>query len=198
MKPASSSREALAAAAREIMEEQGSGSVSIRAVAARCGVSVGCVYRYFADKTDLMQAAVGSVWQEVFAMPEGPVGGFADCVAWILRRARQGSEGDPQFLTRHAAAFAASDKPEGRQAMDQCFSHMRKGLLRVLRQDKNVQTGVFGGDMSDEAFVDFVFRGMISALMQGPAQESVLLTIIRRLLYGLPREQNEHSSHKGE
>ena len=36
---------------RELIQQNGWAGVNIRSVAAACGVSVGCIYNYFASKT---------------------------------------------------------------------------------------------------------------------------------------------------
>lgn len=54
------SRQLLGAAAR-LMERDGSQSVSMQAVAAEAGVSVGLIYRYFGGKDDLLFAVIAGV-----------------------------------------------------------------------------------------------------------------------------------------
>jgi AcrR family transcriptional regulator len=55
-------RQDLMRAAAEIAAEQGARAVSIRAIAARAGVSPMTTYRYFADKTELFDG----IWETVF------------------------------------------------------------------------------------------------------------------------------------
>ena len=55
---------------RELIQKQGWSAVSIRSVAAACGVSVGSIYNYFKSKEALMSATVESVWCEIFHEPE--------------------------------------------------------------------------------------------------------------------------------
>ena len=43
--------------------------ISIRSVAAACGVSVGSIYNYFQSKTDLVAATVESIWADIFHTP---------------------------------------------------------------------------------------------------------------------------------
>ena len=56
------SKEEILKTSRELIRQQGWSAVSIRSVAAACGVSVGSIYNYFESKADLMGAAVESVW----------------------------------------------------------------------------------------------------------------------------------------
>ena len=55
---------------QELIRERGLSAISIRSVAAACGVSVGSVYNYFDSKAELVSAAVESVWREIFNRPE--------------------------------------------------------------------------------------------------------------------------------
>ena len=52
------SREAILEMSRQLIRQQGWSGVSIRALAAACGVSVGSIYNYFYSKAALMAATV--------------------------------------------------------------------------------------------------------------------------------------------
>lgn len=85
---------------RELIQKQGWSAVSIRSVAAACGVSVGSIYNYFKSKEALMSATVESVWCEIFHEPEdGSV--FEDtlaCISWMYGRMEYGQRKYPGFL----------------------------------------------------------------------------------------------------
>ena len=59
------SKEDILKASRELIRERGWSAISIRSVAAACGVSVGSIYNYFDSKAELMSAAVESVWRDI-------------------------------------------------------------------------------------------------------------------------------------
>ncbi len=83
------SRQLLDAAAR-LMEREGSGAVSMQALASEAGVSVGLIYRYFGSKDDVLLAVILDV-----------LDAFAVQVPAAIDRA----EADP--VRRLAAAFEA-------------------------------------------------------------------------------------------
>ena len=58
------SKEAILDKSKQLVAAQGWSAVSIRNVAAACGVSVGSIYNYFASKSDLITATVESIWYE--------------------------------------------------------------------------------------------------------------------------------------
>lgn len=61
------SKEEILKNSRVLIQQQGWSAVSIRSVAAACGVSVGSIYNYFDSKADLMGATIESVWQGNFS-----------------------------------------------------------------------------------------------------------------------------------
>ena len=82
------SKDDILKASRELIRERGWSAISIRSVAAECGVSVGSIYNYFDSKAELMGAAVESVWREIFHRPEDDAV-FHDvvaCFTWIYAR----------------------------------------------------------------------------------------------------------------
>lgn len=83
------SRQLLGAAAR-LMEREGSEAVSMQALAAEAGVSVGLIYRYFGSKDDVLLAVIIQV---------------LDAFASEVPEAIEGAGEDP--VRRLAAAFAA-------------------------------------------------------------------------------------------
>ncbi|MEI3425491.1 MAG: TetR/AcrR family transcriptional regulator [Christensenellales bacterium] len=64
------SRAEILKASRELIRQEGWSAISIRSVAAACGVSVGSIYNYFDSKTELVSATVESLWEEIFHRPE--------------------------------------------------------------------------------------------------------------------------------
>lgn len=92
---------------RELIQQNGWAGVNIRSVAAACGVSVGCIYNYFASKTELLSATVESIWSDIFHHPEDEVV-FQDtlsCVRWMYQQLEDGCQRYPGFFTHHALGF---------------------------------------------------------------------------------------------
>lgn len=85
---------AIIAAAQTLADESGMATVQIAPVAARAGIAVGTVYRYFPAKIDLVRALVAAVAErEIAAMRRaadaapGPLSGLAAAVITFAARA---------------------------------------------------------------------------------------------------------------
>ena len=150
---------------RELIQKQGWSAVSIRSVAAACGVSVGSIYNYFKSKEALMSATVESVWCEIFHEPEdGSV--FEDtlaCISLMYGRMEYGQRKYPGFFTLHSLGFLGNEKSEGRQRMQETWKHISDGLVFVSRDPEVRRT--FTEQFPAEKFADVLFSLMLSALL---------------------------------
>lgn len=90
------SKEQILDVAYEIATTKGLGALSIRAVAAACGVAVGTVYNSYPTKSDLVNDVVGRFWQRAFsdrmgAVTAGGVAGLEEGGAGTTAHADAGS-----------------------------------------------------------------------------------------------------------
>ena len=179
------SREALLQASQAIAIESGLQALHIRALAQRCGVSVGSVYNYFPSKADLLAATVEAVWESVFHTAEQcqRPAGFRPCVAWLFERIRHGTAEYPAFFNLHSLAFAAGDRPKGRQVMENAFSHMKRGLAQALEEDADVRPGAFSGALTREALVAFTFSNLLALSAEDRSDCGLLMALISRAIY---------------
>lgn len=185
MNTAVTSKEEILKTSRELIRRQGWSAVSIRSVAAGCGVSVGSIYNYFDSKTDLIGATVESVWCEIFHRPEDDAV-FRDvqaCVAWMYQRMAYGCERYPGFFTLHSLGFLREDKTAGKRRMQQTWQHILAGLCSVLKQDVRIRPDAFTEQFTVEKFADVLFSQMLSALLRQDYDPSAVLEIVRRTLY---------------
>lgn len=179
------SKEEILKASRELIRTQGWDAISIRSVAAACGVSVGSIYNYFDSKAALVEATVESVWCEIFDRPEdGAV--FQDteaCMIWMYGRMEYGCKQYPGFFTLHALGFMGEDKSDGKRRMQQTWQHILEGLSAVLKRDGKVRPDAFTEQFTPEKFAGVLFSLMLSALLRQDYDPSAVLEILRRTLY---------------
>ena len=179
------SKEEILKTSRALIQEQGWSAVSIRSVAAACGVSVGSIYNYFDSKAELVSATVESVWREIFHRPEDAAV-FQDvqaCVIWMYERMAYGYEQYPGFFTHHALGFVQQDTDDGKQQMRQTWQHILDALCNVLRHDTKVRPDAFTEQFTPEQFAGILFSLMLSAVVQQNFDPSAVLEIVRRTIY---------------
>ena len=51
---------------KKYISKNGLSSFNVRTITKECGISIGTLYNYFPSKSDLIIAAVESVWKEIF------------------------------------------------------------------------------------------------------------------------------------
>ena len=171
-------------ACRQIVAEQGLEALNMRAVAARCGVSIGTLYNYYADKDELVLATVESIWRDIFHSdgPCHPAESFIGYVSELYGRLIRGAERYPNFLTGHSVGIAAARRGEAKSAMEQTFAHMKAGMLEALQSDPSIQENTFTPIFTPEMLAKFVLDNMLFALVQGQPDCGGLLEVLRRTL----------------
>ena len=179
------SKEEIMDVSRRLVLEKGIVSLSMRAIAEACGVAVGSIYNYFPSKAELLSAAIGSVWEEIFRpfYEREAFGSFTECVSVLFGTIRDGNERYPGFFTVHALNFASSDRKKGKEAMTRYLSVLEGRLANALRQDENIREGVFGEIFSEEVFAGYVFELMLSIFLRKGQSCEALLEMIRQTIY---------------
>lgn len=179
------SKEEIMDVSRRLVLEKGIVSLSMRAIAEACGVAVGSIYNYFPSKAELLSAAIGSVWEEIFRpfYEREAFGSFTECVSVLFGTIRDGNERYPGFFTVHALNFASSDRKKGKEAMTRYLSVLEARLADALRQDENIREGVFGEIFSEEVFAGYVFELMLSIFLRKGQSCEALLEMIRQTIY---------------
>ena len=170
---------------RELIQQNGWAGVNIRSVAAACGVSVGCIYNYFASKTELLSATVESIWSDIFHHPEDKVV-FQDtlsCVRWMYQQLEDGCQRYPGFFTHHALGFVRQDTADGKQQMQRAWRHILEALCVVLQNDTKIRADAFTEEFTVEKFAETLFSLMLSALVRQDFDPSTVLEIVRRAIY---------------
>ena len=179
------SKEQILQTSRELIRQQGWSTVSIRSVAAACGVSVGSIYNYFDSKAELVGATVESVWCEIFHLPDHEAV-FRDteaCVTWMYERMEYGCRQYPGFFTLHSLGFMREEKSDGKRRMQQTWQHILDGLCLVLKRDARVRPDAFTDQFTAEKFAAVLFPLMLSALLRQDYDPTAVLEIVRRTLY---------------
>lgn len=173
------SREQLLSAAKDLAYGQGLSNVNIRAVAAKCGVSVGSIYNYFPTKADLIAAVIEDFWRQAAhretcsPRPGEPFPAYVGRLYADL--AHSLSEFQSGWLSQ-IAALGPEERRKGRDLERRCFGHIQAHLVRALEQSPLPR---FRG--REEALSGFVFRNLLSLLKEGSPDCALLQEILEAL-----------------
>ncbi|WP_157252610.1 TetR/AcrR family transcriptional regulator [Nonomuraea typhae] len=132
-------REEILRAAEDLLAEHGSeDALTIRAVAARAGISTPSVYLHFADKEALLETVCLRVWDELGRLFRENAGGDPFVALGRCGRAYA------RFALTHPVQYRVllmRSTPEGpAQAATECFRHM------VAVVERCVESGILRGD----------------------------------------------------
>lgn len=180
------SKEELLEAAKRIALEEGIESLSIRRLAAECQVSVGVIYNYYSNKSDLVLGVVEEFWRRVFHREEEcqeQAQGFVEFFSMAYGNAYENLKTFRQALLWQLDGLKDAEKVKGKQMEAAYFQHMQSGLLGVLRMDANIQDTIWTADFTQEKFVEFVFRNMLAMLKGGVSDIHFFEELLKRLLY---------------
>lgn len=139
------SKEEIMDVSRRLVLEKGIASLSMRAIAEACGVAVGSIYNYFPSKAELLSAAIGSVWEEIFRpfMKGKHLGALRNVSRCFLGRYGMEMKDIPDFYGT-CPEFCFIGQKKGKEAMTRYLSALEGRLVDALRQDENIREGVFG------------------------------------------------------
>lgn len=185
MKTGVTSKEDIMQVCRKIAAGQGLPAVNMRVVAKECGIALGTLYNYYANKDELLMATVESVWKDIFHMEGIRVAGlsFSDYVGCLFDRARAGAEAYPGFLNAHSMVIAKSRRGQAKSIMEHTFEHMKAGMLTVLRADTAVDPLIFSSTFQESDLVEFVLDQILILLVKGADNSNALVELIRRVIY---------------
>ena len=117
--------------ARRQIRESGYGAMTIRSVAAACGVGVGTVYNYYPSKEALAAAFILEDWNACYAdiMVRAENAKGREPVLWAIYENLQ------QFITEHAAVFQdESAAVSFTGSFSQYHGLLRSQLARPIRR----------------------------------------------------------------
>ena len=184
MNPGATSKDAIMQVCRRMAAQEGLSALSMRAVARECGVALGTLYNYYADKDALLIAAVESIWREIFHMEGNEMTAcpFPERIAYLFDCIQRGADRYPGFLRAHSAVLAGARRGEARRAMEACFAHMKAGLLAGLDADPAVSPAAFSEAFTPSGLVDFALDHLLLLLMKGEGDCAFLTEMLRRAI----------------
>ena len=182
----STSKEELLDAAFAIACEKGLSGVSVRAVAAKCGVAVGTVYNWYPAKSDLISDVIALFWRDALkdCMPKAAECG--DFIAFFgklsCRMAYAFSKFHDGWLAE-IASMRTHDLDAACEREQACFSHIRRGLAIALEKDARIKRERLSGELSPEAICLLVWDAILASIRRNDESYLTLLALLRQTLY---------------
>lgn len=186
MKKSATSKEALFAIAKEIANREGIGNLNIRRLAAESGIAIGTVYNYYPSKGDLIGAVMEDFWRNVFhgSHFDAESCDFIGSVHDIYVRLRENLGSFREAFLKEMEVLSQTDQERGKELEAFYLGHMKEGMLRILKRDGRVASGVWSETFTPEQFVAFAFSNMV-LLLKNQEEPAYFEEIMRRLLYGM-------------
>ncbi len=170
---------------RSILQTKGYRSISIRAIAQACHVSIGSIYNYFDSKTNLISETIESVWLEIFHptnMESSPEDVDA-WIEWVMQRLEESQTLYPDFFRLHAICFEKNEQKEGQKHMHKIWDHIEESLVSVLTKDPKIRKDAFNASFTPKAFAHTLFSMLQSLALRGEYDPKIVLEIVHRVLY---------------
>ena len=158
----------LVSQAYAIASRDGISALSVRKVAAACGIAVGSVYGYFPTKADLTAAVLTRFFDENLSDELCAVRPGERFTSYVRRfrealcAARVGMSVDWFAEMRRLPSGEQKALEAVRAPM---LAHIERGLRSVLDADEAVDRSRLVGPMSAEALCRYVLRSIIASLM---------------------------------
>ncbi|MEA4986698.1 MAG: TetR/AcrR family transcriptional regulator [Anaerovorax sp.] len=180
------SKQSLLKVAKDITYSEGLNHLNIRRVALACNISIGAVYNYFPSKSDLVFALVEDFWSSIISeslFKNTTHIGFPDYFEQLYQNLYlRLKEFKVEFL-QQIMQFNHAEKEKGKSIEKKYFQYIKNELLNALQQDQRISPLLWNDSFTKDAFIDFVFKSMISSLKHGENNSVFFKEMIIRLLY---------------
>lgn len=182
-------RQRILEAAYAMVKDVGPANISIRRVAATCGVSVGSIYNYFPTKADLVAETIWLFWHESLHREMFIVGSDEDFVTFcerLMGDLKHTLEAFRRDWLSQLASLDAESRTEVRRREEAAFDHIRRGLAMAIDRDDKMNAEALraiAGDAAAENLAALVWNTMISSLQHDDASCSALFALMRKALY---------------
>ncbi len=173
------SREAILEGCRKLIQKEGPSGLSIRKLADSMNISTGSIYHYFSSKSALLEAAIESVWMEIFSDYGRDLyfDHFEDCVNWIFSCLRESEKRYPGFLELHSTLVQDRALQDTKGAMWHAWHHLRGVLSESLKHDPSFSDRK---DQSVQVAGDAVFSLILSSVYLHWMDEKSVLAFVRQ------------------
>ena len=186
-------RDKLVAQAYAIASRDGISALSVRKVAAACGIAVGSVYGYFPTKADLTAAVLTRFFDENLSGELCAVRPGEHFTSYVrrFREALCAARADMSVDWFAEMRRLPSGEQEALVAVRApMLAHIERRLARVLDADEAVDRSRLVGPLSAERLCCYVLRAVFASLVEGDECET-LFALLDASLYGETVEEKD-------
>ena len=185
------SRQAILAAASELLLQHGLSSISMDAVAERAGVSKATIYRWWPSKELLALDAVFSDWEPA-AQDTHDTGSLAGDLLSLIRPWARQLASKPYARVTAALINRAQDDPDFGREYRERFVQPRREQARLIFK-RAIGRGEIPRDTDIETALDLLYGPFYHRLLHGhaPITEGFATTIIGYVLLALSASESE-------
>lgn len=167
------SKEQILEKAMEIALREGVDRVSIRKLAAACGIAVGSVYNYYPNKEALIAAVAERFWSGILADQEK-----------LYRKGISFTVFLEQYYSFLYGRLAQYDKS---WLMQISGRESEKSVIRMLKsvllEDRRVNGSIWNMELNEDAFCQYVVTNLMALLQVGESNCRFFLFLLEHLLY---------------
>ncbi len=179
-----------------IAAREGISALSVRKLAAACGIAVGSVYMYFPTKVDLTAAVFTRFFGQALFEECCRVDGRESFVDYVRKLRGALSEALAQMDVDWFAEMRRLTRSEHEAleaARGPMVTHMEQGLQHVLDEDPAVVRSRLVGALSPEKLCPFILGTIFTSLMEGSDCET-LFALLDASLYEAVAESADSGS----
>lgn len=179
-------REQIFTAAKNIANREGLKKVTIRSVAAECGVSIGSVYNHYETKGELVFEVARDYWQSIFdreQLDKLPREDFCEFVGALYGVIAGRLSGFMRQWISVMSGFSEEDKSLGKATEAEIFSGVKLLLATAMTNDAKINSEIWQNDFNKEEMLDFIFSNMLNLMRRGAKDCEFLTRVLRRVLY---------------
>lgn len=169
--------------------EHGLSSLSVRAIAKECSVSVGSIYNYFPDKAALITEVITKFWRTIaFSKETQTCLNYREgesLIAFCERLYTTMNHALEQFRNNwlgEVSSLDARTRQKGRQAENACFEHIYHSLEKVICADALIDKQKLSAIGAPE-LSRFIWQSIYQALRAKDENCATLFTLLRFALY---------------
>ncbi len=178
-------KEELLENAYEIADEHGVSALSVRGLAARSGVSVGTVYRFFPAKDDLTVQTIELYFVRAFYDDFCHLDGQAGFVDYCERMHASMRDAIGRFRERWlrgSESLPAAERAAARVRESAQIEHVARGLAGVYDRDPMIASELPEG-FDAQSVSRFALGCILASLRRGDGDCRVLFGLLRSTLY---------------